>query len=163
MFNEVNEAEYQGLKDAVAWITILIAGADGKIDTDELDWATKLSNIRSYSYSEELKEFYASVGQQFEDDIKKLIDELPQETANRTEVLTQKLSSLNPILLKMENSVAYKLYESYISFAEHVAKASGGFFRFASVSKEEQNLMILDMLDPIELKIEEEEDFDLES
>jgi len=156
MFNQVNAEELQNLKDAIGWITILIAGADGNIDADELAWATKLANIRSYSYAEELKEFYGAVGKHFENDIKSLLSELPTETAERTQVLSDKLAGLNPIIAKMDNGIAFKLYESYLSFSEHVAKASGGFLRFATVSKEEKSLMNLEMLDQVILHIEDE-------
>lgn len=163
MFNRVNAEELQTLKDAIAWITILIAGADGNIDTDELEWATKLTNIRSYSYAEDLKDYYATVGENFESDLKNLISSSPTDIAERTTVLTDKLASVNPILAKMDNAIAFKLYESYLSFSEHVAKASGGFLRFATISKEEKSLMNLEMINQIILEIEEEEDFELES
>jgi len=163
MFNNINAIEQQDLKDAIAWITVLIAGADGNIDTSELDWASKLTNIRSYSYAEDLKAYYASVGEEFESDVKSLINNLPEAVEDRTKTLSVKLASLNSILCKMDNGIAFKLYESYLSFAEHVAKASGGFLRFATVSKEEKSLMHLEMINPIILEIEEEEDFETES
>lgn len=163
MFNRVNAEELQTLKDAIAWITILIAGADGNIDTDELEWATKLTNIRSYSYAEDLKEYYASVGEKFDSDLTSLMVSLPKDIASRSSELTTMLAKVNPILSKMDNGIAFKLYESYLSFSEHVAKASGGFLRFATISKEEKSLMNLEMINPIILEIEEEEDFELES
>ena len=40
-FEQLSENEFAKLKAAVAEITILIAGADGKIDKDEAAWAKK--------------------------------------------------------------------------------------------------------------------------
>lgn len=161
MFNHITDTDYQSLKDTISWITVLIAGADGNIDTNEVEWASKLTNIRAYSYAEELKAYYGELGESFEDDLQKLIEYLPKETSERNRLLADRLDKINLILAKMDNSVAYKLYESYLSFAEHVAKASGGFLRFASISKEEKSLIHLPMLNPIELEIveEDEEDF----
>jgi len=103
------------------------------------------------------------VGENFETDLTSLLSSLPDDVANRNKELTFKLAKVNPILSKMDNSVAFKLYESYLTFSKHVAKASGGFLRFATISKEEKSLMNLEMIKPIILEIEEEEDFELES
>ncbi len=157
MFQDISEEEHQSLLKAIAQITVLIAGADSNIDTAEIEWATKLTTIRSYSYAEELKPYYTAVGESFDDDIKNLIAQLPESTEERSDILTTHLNKLNTILPKLQNHIAFKLYESFVSFAEHVAKASGGFMRFASISKEEKSLMTLPMLTPIILEIEEEE------
>ena len=64
--------------------------------------------------------------------------------------LSSKLASLNPILAKLENDIAVDLYESYLSFAVHVAKSSGGFLGMMSISAEEKELIGLTMLNKIE-------------
>jgi hypothetical protein len=157
MFQEISEEEQQSLLKAISQITVLIAGADGNIDTAEVEWATKLTTIRSYAYAEELKPYYAAVGETFDADVKELIAQLPDSIEERSTILTTRLKELNSILPKLNNQTAFRLYESYLSFAEHVAKASGGFLRFASISKEEKSLMTLPMITPIILEIEEEE------
>lgn len=157
MFQEITEEEQQSLLNAIPQITILIAGADGNIDTAEVEWATKLTTIRSYSYAEELKPYYTAVGENFEADINSLLAQLPESTDERSAILSTRLNKLNAILPKLKNHTAFKLYESYLSFAEHVARASGGFLRFAAISKEEKSLMTLPMITPIILEIEEEE------
>ena len=148
-FKQLTSEELYKLKNAISWITILIAGADGKIDARETEWAEKLATIRSYSLPEELKEFYHLVGEDFYIRLHNLIEELPEETTERTSILTENLGSLNPILAKIDNSVGSILYKSYLSFAKHVAKASGGFLGFFSVSAEEQKLLSLEMIHPI--------------
>ncbi len=158
MFNNITEQEYNQLKEAISSITVLIAGADGNIDMDEIEWANKLTKIRSYSYAEELKPYYADIGKNFEVDLMALIGAVSKDTDERTQTLSTKLSALNPILAKLDNSVAYQLVESFLSFAEHVAKASGGFLRFATISSAEKSLIDLEMIDRIELILEEEND-----
>ena len=149
-FENLNAEEVQLMYDAVPLVTILIAGADGNIDADETAWAKKLTDIRSYSYHESLREYYENVGAQFSDKLADYNNNLPADVAPRTEAITSKLSGLNDILPKLEQSFAFRYYESLTSFAKHVAKSSGGFLGFASISKEEANLMGLSMITPIE-------------
>lgn len=156
MFANIEDTEFTKLVEATDLITILIAGADGHIDDQEVEWATKLADIRSYSYAEELKEYYSAVGHNFDNRLKALIQSLPQNTEARNEELSCRLKEINPILLKLDNSIGAQLYESYTSFAEHVAKSSGGFLRFASVSSEEKALIGLPMIDPIYLQVDDD-------
>ncbi len=157
MFQGITEDDQKILQQAIAQITVLIAGADGNIDTNEVDWASKLTTIRSYSYAEKLQAYYASVGENFEQDLDELLKTLPSDAEGRTKKLSNELEKLNSVFDKMENNIAVNLYESYLSFAEHVAKASGGFLRFASISKEEKDLISLSMIHPVILEISEDE------
>jgi len=154
-FTGVTEAEKKQLVDAIAQITILIAGADGTIDTAETAWATKLTKIRSYANEEDLHEFYKIVGSDFSKNLDAMIVALPDGTEERTQALANTLTSLNTPLSKLPNAIGAELYRSYTSFAKHVAEASGGFLRMWSVSGEEKKLMHLPMIQPIEL-IEDE-------
>ena len=86
-----------------------------------------------------------------------LIASLPKETEARNKVLSGELSKLNYILPKLPISVASQLYNSYISYAEQIAKSSGGFMRMMSVSQEESIWIGLPMLDPIFYDDNEEE------
>lgn len=144
----LSEAEFDKLKDAIALITVYISGADGHISEDELKWAEKIALIRGYSTPDGLKEFYEEVALDFHDRVEKYVKSLTDlEERNRT--IEQKLAELNPILDKLNPKLASKLYSSYLSFAKHVAKASGGFLGFFSISKEESSLLDLKMINPI--------------
>ncbi len=157
MFANIDDAELTKLIEATDLITVLIAGADGNIDEEEMDWAKKLADIRSYAYAEELKEYYSAVGRDFDLRLKALIQDLPNEVEARNTEITSRLEQVNPILQKLSNKIGAMLYDSYTSFAEHVAKSSGGFLRFASVSREEKALIDLPMIDPIYLQVDEDE------
>ena len=156
-FTGIEEAEKKQLTEAIAQITVLIAGADGVIDTAETAWASKLTKIRSYANEDLLHEFYQVVGNTFGEDLNAMIKALPSDVDDRTNVLAEKLGALNDILSRLPNQIGATLYTSYTSFAKHVAESSGGFLRMWSVSGEEKKLMTLPMLDPIELIIEEDE------
>lgn len=156
-FAGINEGEKLQLIDAIAQITVLVAGADGTIDTTEVAWAEKLTKIRTYANEDLLSEYYGFVGDEFDSKLDALIKELPEDVESRNKILTEKLEALNPILAKMDNLYSSSLYSSFVSFAEHVAKASGGFMRMWNVSSEEKAVMSLPMLTTIE-RIEEEEE-----
>jgi tellurite resistance protein len=47
-FKPLSENEKSELSDALALITVLIAGADGNFEKEELEWAEKVTHIRSY-------------------------------------------------------------------------------------------------------------------
>jgi len=148
-FKGITEQEKRQLIEGIAKITILIAGADGTIDKHETSWASKLAKIRSYASNKRLNEFYGIVGKTFCKDLERMISTLPKDTAARTNELAMQLSQLNNLLAKLPFKIRLALYNSYTSFAKHVAEASGGFFRFLSISGEEKKLMSLPMLQPV--------------
>lgn len=154
-FEELSEEKFTSLKDGVAWITLLIAGADGVIDENEKEWAQKLTEIRSYSLPNDLVNFYAEVGKDFSDKIEKLISELPNDKIERNKILARNISGLNDILAELNPEMASELYKSFKSFAKHVAKASGGILGMMSISKEEEELIDLPMLNEIHTEDQE--------
>ena len=160
LFSALNEGQYNELKDSLALVTVLIAGADDNIDEQELNWAEKLTHIRSYTKPESLNSFYVDVEQGFHRRLEELIKELPGALGARQEAISSRLANLNTILPLLDNEIGHQIYESLTSFAKHIAKASGGFLRFASVSKAEKEWIHLPMIDPIireELDDEESE------
>ncbi len=153
-FDRINDAEYSVLKKAVAQITVLIAGADGVIDREEIEWAEKLTKIRGFAPPDVLNHFYNDVGTNFSDELHDLMDSVPEDTEERNQMLSDQLSKLNPVLAKLDNHIAFRLYNSFVSFAKHIATETGGFFRFGAISASEKRWIGLPMLTEI---IEEEE------
>lgn len=147
-FKVLSDAEFDKLKDAIALITVYIAGADGKIETEELDWAEKITSIRSYSTPGELKNFYEEVYVDFQERVLGYLKSL-EEIEVRNQTAAQKLAELNPIMEKLSPKIGSALYKSYLSFANHVAKASGGFLGFFSIGPEEKAILDLQMINPI--------------
>ena len=157
-FKVLTEEEYDKLKDAIALITVLIAGVDGEINNEEKAWADKVTKIRSYNMSEDLIGFYQEVGKDFQSNLDHFILAFPNNPEQRTKLISDRLSHLNPILAKLDPSVAYHLLKSYKSFAKHVAKSTGGFLGFFAINKHEAALIGLPMIDPIPYTPEEEEE-----
>jgi len=158
MNHKLTPEEGEQLRKAIAQITVLIAGADGNIEKQELSWAKKISQIREYNHPVELNEYYKSVGTDYDEMVSSMIADLPDDTAQRTTALSDSLAALNPILAKLDNEDAFFYYKSFKTFAEYVAKATGGILGFFSVSSEEKSLMSLPMITPIELDEAAEEE-----
>jgi len=153
-FNVLSKEEYNELREAIAYITIYIAAADGEVDQDEQEWAEKVTKIRSYNLPEDLRSYYKDVGTDFHDKLQELQDKLPAKQASRLEAIEQKLTQLNPLLAKLDVKLGAELYKSFRSFAKHVAKASGGFLGFFSIGPKEAELIELSMITPIEYEEE---------
>lgn len=145
-FKDLSEKESQLVVDAIAYITVLIAGSDGKIDNREKEWAAKVTKIRSYNLPDGLKDYYKMVGENYQKTLDNLIESLPSEVEERTAKIRTTLTMLNDILPKMNRNFSIQLVESYRSFAEHVAKASGGFIGFGGINAQEKDLIGLDMI-----------------
>lgn len=141
--------ELAQLEDAFAYITILIAGADGKLDQKEIQWAEKIAHIRTYAGEERLKSFHEDVDKTLHTRIEELLGELPAEVPKRSTVITDKLSQLNPILSSLDAYIGAYLYKGYVSFAERVAKSSGGFLSFFTITPEEKKWVGLSMINAI--------------
>ncbi len=143
------EEERQLLFASLPMVAILIAGADGVIDTQEKEWAKKLTHIRSYTAESSFREFFEELDRDFEKKFDTFLDEFPKEVKPRIEVISKNLEQLNPILVKLDPVFAKDFVQELKSFAHHVARASGGFFRVGSISKEESDLLDLPMLNPL--------------
>lgn len=161
-FDGLNDSDQQLLTDAIPLITTLIAGADGDIDTKEKEWAAKIMEIRGYKHPTALKEYYQHVGETFAKRLDDIIASMPSDMAQRNQMISDELAQLNEVFPKMEQLHSALLYKSFTSFAEHVAKASGGFLGFAAISREEARFVDLPMVNAVELpadyKEEDEED-----
>ncbi|MFT5765360.1 MAG: hypothetical protein ACI8X3_002797 [Saprospiraceae bacterium] len=156
-FEKLSEDQKELMYDAIPLITIYIAGADGKIDPEEAAWAEKLTKIRSYAHHESLQEYYSNLGETYSDRMNKYIGVLPTDIAARTEAIGEKLAGLNSVLPMLEVNFAARYYKGLLSFAKHVAKASGGFFGFGSISSDEERLMKLDVITPVDFEEDHEE------
>lgn len=157
-FNNLNDDERAHLKEALPLIAVLIAGADGKFSEDELEWAKKIAHIRSYNLKGDLKAFYKEAEEDIIAKIHQYIEELPGGAHQRNDIIAEKLSALNPILEKIEQPVRYKLYKGFLTYAEHIAKASGGVLGFFGINAEEAKVVKLPMIHPVEYDDSEEEE-----
>lgn len=145
-FENLREDEVQVLLDAPVYVSILIAGADGKIDKSERKEAIEVARSKQSRAREQLVEYYKMVGESFEGKFNSLIESLPEDTKDRNTDIEQELRKLNFILPKIDRPFAIKFYASLKDLAKKIAEASGGILGYLSVSYEEQTLMELKMI-----------------
>ncbi|MEO1624252.1 MAG: hypothetical protein AAFV25_03775 [Bacteroidota bacterium] len=148
-FHGLEQEEVDLMYNSFALITLLIGGADGKLDEDEQNWAAKITHIRSFTNEDSLKDFYQEVNDKYQEKLNKLSEGLPADTEARNQSLSDQLSGLNAILAKLEEVFAARLYRDMRSFAKQVAKASGGFLSIGSISKAEKAWIELPMITPV--------------
>ncbi len=153
----LTQTEKDKLYNALPLITVLISGADGKIEKKELEWAEKVAHIRSFKMKEPFKSFYQVVDKDFSDKVLQLISDLPSNVSQRNSIIESQLTELNPILSKLDPFYGHKIYKGLITFAHQVAKASGGVLGFMSVSKDEAKWINLPMIDAVHYEGDEEE------
>ncbi|MDX1685069.1 MAG: hypothetical protein R3275_07520 [Saprospiraceae bacterium] len=151
----LNDQQWVLLVDAFPKIAVMIGAADGRMDDDEKAWSKKLTHIRTFAGNRELFELYQDVEEVIGERIETILDEYSDDPEARERMIVSQLEMINSILASMPEKLAAKVYEDLRSFALHVAKASGGFLRFFSVSKAEKDLAELPMID--EIVYEEEE------
>lgn len=158
IFSKLSTEEIEALKAAPALVTILIGAADGKLDAEERSWSEKLVRTRSYAGQADLQEFYAAITEGFWARIQHEMSILPTDIADRSTVLSDRLSQLDPILAKLDQEIAYGLYKGLLGLAAETAKASGGFLRMGAISASEYEWVKLPMIAPIEAPDGTEED-----
>ncbi len=147
-FKSLTQLEINTIIDAPALVTILIAGAEGKIDEKEIDWGKYVVHFRVSEYeSSSMMRVYKEVDKVFDDSIKQFMESLPQDTDERSAIITGKLSGLNSIFRKVDTEFAKEFYESLRTLAKQVAKSSGGIWGYGSISPQEQKYLELEMIE----------------
>ncbi len=145
-FNSLSSEETDLMFKAPFLITILIAGADDKIDNQEMKQAVAIAKLKQKRARRELVDYYNQVGQDFEDKLKIFIHDLPKDTEERREEISKELAQLNDIFPKLDNKFAVNFYESMKDLAIKIAESSGGVFGFMSVGYEESKVVDLKMI-----------------
>lgn len=137
------------LYDAIPYVTLLVAGADGIIEDAELERGEKIAHIRTFRSPREWQAYYQKVDEQLHERLHELIRVLPRDPKQRQERIAAELSKLNGILPLLDPKHAKLFYEGLLSFARHVAKASGGLIGWMSVGPKEAKVVDLPMIEPV--------------
>ena len=145
---ELNDNQKAKLVDAFAEVAVLIGSADGKMSDEEKEWSHKVSHIRTFAGKEELFDLYKEVENTIDDKINRILTSYP-DLEKREHKLIESLEGVNDVLAKLDSHVGSLIYKDLRSFAKHVAKASGGFLRFFSISRDEREWAELPMINEI--------------
>ena len=142
----LTDEEVNVLYNAPVWVTLLIAGADSKIDKKEIKEAISVTRLKKKRARKDLIEYYQEVGENFEANLKGHLTLLPKDLKEQAGLLIANLEKLNPVLNKLDHGFAVHYYESLKDLAEKVAHATGGIMGFLAVGYEESKLVGLKMI-----------------
>lgn len=149
--SRLTDTEIEELYLIPIWISILIAGADNKIDHSEVKAAIKTAYEKRKKGNELILDYYDKVAKKFEVNLKGYLTLLPEDYNKRVDFLIRKLERVNYFFSNLEKDIAYQLYLSFRDFANKIAHASGGIFGILSVSFAESKYIDLKMInDPSE-------------
>ncbi|MDQ6758135.1 MAG: hypothetical protein M3004_14530 [Bacteroidota bacterium] len=123
LFKELTEAEKAMLIKFPAFISMLAANSDDKLDEVEKKSAIKFSHIKTYSCDPLLTEFYEEADKVFDNNIQQLDNDLPIEKEAREAVLKKELANLEKIVLKLGEEYSTVMHRSMNSFKNHVSHA----------------------------------------
>ena len=122
-FKNLTESENKALLKFPAYISLLAADSDGKMDEVEKKEAIKFSHIKTYSADALLLGFYNEADAVFENNIRQLDNDLPKEKNSRESAIKYELSNLEKLLLKLGEEDSAALHHSMKTFKEHVSQA----------------------------------------
>jgi hypothetical protein len=144
---KLSAEELEFLYKAPLLVSILIAGADGQIDRNEINGAIETARKKAKGKSS-LQRYYQEVSEDFEDKLKILLQGYPSRAEQRSEQIASELTILSGILIKVEGSLGSDIYQSLKSMATNIAKSSGGIFGLKSIGPEEARYIDLKMIQP---------------
>ncbi|MDY0104050.1 MAG: hypothetical protein RBS07_14030 [Lentimicrobium sp.] len=122
-FKNLSEDEYKMLLKFPAYISLLAANHDGKLDEVEKKSAIKFAHIKTFTCNPLLIDFYEEVDKVFERNIVELDLELPKGKENRDKAIKSELLKLENIVIKSGRVYTSTMFESMLSFKDHVSKA----------------------------------------
>ena len=144
--SKLTSAEQELVYKAPFLVSILIAGADGKIDRTEIREAIRFAEHSVVSSDLSLRQLMHEIATDFEDKLRVLLQHYPRESASRNPMLVEDLSQLNAVWSKLETKYAIDFYDLLINIARHIAESSGGLMGIRSVGSEEARYINLSML-----------------
>ena len=145
-FKDLSQEESELMYSLPIYVSVLIAGADGKIDSLEIKKAVSLAGLKKKKARKDLLDYYNHVNTDYEDKIKMTIANLPSGNKEREKLLIKQIEQANDVFKKVDKTFATKLYASLKEIAKHIAEASGGVFGYMSVGYEESRLIDLKMI-----------------
>ncbi len=116
------KSEYEELLKFPAYISLLAANAEGKLDHAEEISAVGLAHIKSYSADPLLVDFFSKVDRHFKTTIESLNESLPLGKEDRENVIKSKLLNLEKIALKLGDEYSMILRKSKKLFKEYVSR-----------------------------------------
>jgi hypothetical protein len=130
LFENLNQFEKDLLLKFPAYISLLAANTDGKIDDTEKKVAIDFTHVKTFSSDPLLKDYYIEAEKSFQSTIEKLDKELPKGMKERDEAIKIELKKMEPTLNKLGDKFAAIMHKSMKSFTEHVSRAHNNSLEF---------------------------------
>ena len=123
MFKNLSVEEKKRLLKFPAYISMLAACNDDKLDEAEKKTAIKFAHTKTFSSNPLLANFYKEADKVFEKNIDQLDKDLPKEKELRQEAIKKELLDIEKIVSKLGKEYASTMHSSMKSFKDHVSKA----------------------------------------
>jgi glutamyl-tRNA reductase len=122
-FKNLTFKENKTLLKFPAYISLLAANWNDKLDDVEKKSAIKFAHTKTFSCDPLLTEFYKEADNVFEKNIEQLDKDLPKERDSRATAIKMELSALEKIVSKLGKKYVSVMRKSMKSFKDHVSKA----------------------------------------
>ncbi len=122
-FEELSNADRTLLLQFPAYVCLLAASIDNKMDEEEKQVAIWLTHIKTFSSEPMLHGFYKAAELVFAQNIQTLDAQLPQTATDRREVIKAALVNIDMVLQKMRIDYSGALRRSMKSYKGHISKA----------------------------------------
>ena len=120
MFEKLSVQENEDLLKFPAYISILAADSDEKLNDNEKKSASRLSYTNTFSCDPLLAEYYEETNKIFDFTIIQLDKNLPKEKELRKATIEKELLKLETIIMKLGKKYASIMHKSMKSFEVHV-------------------------------------------
>jgi hypothetical protein len=144
--DSLNDSELEVMLRSPMLVCILIAGADGTIDSKEIKKAVYVAEKKTTKSKASLLEFYHLVNEDFEDKLKIVMLGLPVIADERNRLIVEELSRLNDVFRKLDRNFVKDFHWSLKFMAEKIADSSGGLLGLKKVGEEEERFVDLPMI-----------------
>jgi hypothetical protein len=122
-FNDLTLKENAELLKFPAYISMLAANCNDKLDEAERKTAIKFAHTKTFSCDPLLIQFYREADKNFEKTIVQINKELPTEKVSREAAIKKKLLTLEKLVTKLGKEYSSIMRQSMKTFKEHVSKA----------------------------------------
>lgn len=122
-FKNLSLHDNEALLKFPAYISMLAANSDDKLDETEKKVAIKFAHTKTFSCDPLLSDFYNEADKVFENNIIQLDYALPKDVKSRDAAIKNELLNIDKIVLKLGKKYAKVMHKSMQSFKDHVSKA----------------------------------------